>query len=87
MQEDDRPVDRADRLLGRLTLKAFAIIAFVGAVGAIIFGLIVVLAGHLIPGGLSLLLAMLLFWLGRRAWQDPSTLGQLLDRDFQPPTT
>jgi len=71
-----------DHLLGRLVMRSFAVLAFLGAVAAVIFGAIVLVSGH-IPGFLALLLGVLLLWLGLRAWRDDASLGDVLNRDFE----
>jgi threonine/homoserine/homoserine lactone efflux protein len=38
--------------------------------------------GHFI-GIVSLLLGAFFLWLGLRAWRDPATLGEVLNRDFE----
>jgi hypothetical protein len=77
----ETPTQKADRVLGRLVLRAWAIVAFIGAVGSTAFGA-AVLANGQIPGLLLLLLGAFFFWLGRRAWRDRAGLGELLNRDF-----
>ncbi|MDH5316295.1 MAG: hypothetical protein OEW44_07425 [Gemmatimonadota bacterium] len=65
--------------MGRLFLWSIALVAF-AASG--VFGAVVLVRRHS-AGLLSLLLGALFLWLGRRAWNDPATLGELLNRDYQ----
>jgi hypothetical protein len=81
-EECREPVDRIDRHIGRLVMRFWAVLAFLGAAAAAAFGAIVLANGHL-PGLLALLLAVLLLWLGLRAWRDDATLGEVLSRDFE----
>ena len=76
-----------DRALGRLLLRFWAVLAFLGATASIAFGAVVLVNGH-IPGIVLLLLGVLFLWLGIRAWRDRATLGEALNRDFEKvPTT
>jgi len=76
------PVRSVDRALGRIILRCWAVLAFLAAAAAAIFGAVVLLGGHII--GVSILLAgALFFWLGRVAWRDRATLGEVLNRDFE----
>jgi hypothetical protein len=77
----ETPTQKADRVLGRLVLRAWAIVAFVGAAASTAFGAIVLGNGQL-PGLLLLALGAFFFWLGLRAWRDRAGLGELLNRDF-----
>jgi threonine/homoserine/homoserine lactone efflux protein len=47
-----------------------------------VFGAVVLAYGHF-PGIISLLLGTFFLWLGLRAWRDPATLGEVLNRDFE----
>jgi hypothetical protein len=76
-------VERLDRTLGRLLLRTWAVVAFFAALGSAAFGIVVLRDGQL-PGVVLLLLAALFAWLGRRAWHDRATLGEVLSRDFAP---
>ncbi len=87
MKTTETPTDRADRILGRLVLRTVAVVAFLGAVGSTLFGLIVLVDGHVFPGIILLALAGLFLWLGRRTWRDRTGLGDLLNRDFEGPGT
>ena len=71
-----------DQALGRLLLRSCAVLAFLGASVCTVFGVIVLVNGHFI-GIVSLLLGALFLWLGLRAWRDPATLGEVLNRDFE----
>lgn len=72
-----------DRVLGRLLLRCCAVVAFLAAVASTVFAAVVLYNGHII--GVVILSAGALFlWLGRLAWQDRATLGEVLDRDFEP---
>ena len=71
-----------DQTLGRLLLRIWATMAFLGGLAGILFGVFLVAKGHL-PGVLGLLLGCLLIFLGVRAWRDKATLGELLNRDFE----
>ena len=77
----DTPTQKADRVLGRLVLRAWAIVAFVGAAASTAFGAAALGDGQL-PGLLLLALGAFLFWIGLRAWRDRAGLGELLNRDF-----
>jgi hypothetical protein len=70
-----------DQALGRLLLRSWAVLAFLGAAVCAVFGVIVLVNGHFI-GIVSLLLGALFLWLGLRAWRDTATLGEVLNRDF-----
>lgn len=63
-------------------MRFWAVIALLAAAASTIFGAVVLKNGHL-PGIALLLLGSLFFWLARRAWRDRSSLGEVLDRDFQ----
>jgi uncharacterized iron-regulated membrane protein len=71
-----------DGALGRLFLRCCAVVAFVAAAAAIAFGAVVLFSGRII-GLLMLAAAVLFVWLGRLAWRDRATLGELLNRDFE----
>ena len=77
------PVENMDRKLGKLVQRFWAVIAFLASVASIGFG-VVVIDLALFPGVILVLLGVLFFWLGTRAWRDTATLGELLNRDFQP---
>jgi heme A synthase len=77
------PMDDVDQRLGRLLLRLWAVLAFLGAAASIGFGAVVLVSAP-IPGVLLLLLGVLFFWLGMRAWRDRATLGEVLNRDYQP---
>ena len=79
---NETPTQLADRVLGRLVLRTWAIVAFVTAVVSTAFGATVLGSGH-IPGLLMLVLGALFFWLGLRAWRDRAGFGALLNRDFE----
>lgn len=72
-----------DRLLGRFVLRLWAVVAFIASLASIGFG-VAVISTAIFPGVLLLLLGVLLFWLGSRAWRDNGTLGEILDRDYEP---
>jgi len=72
-----------DGALGRLLLRCFAVIAFLGAAAAIVFGVVVLFSGQMV-GVLALAAAAFFLWLGRVAWRDRATLGELMSRDFEP---
>jgi threonine/homoserine/homoserine lactone efflux protein len=71
-----------DGALGRLFLRCCAVAAFLAAAAAIAFGAVVLFSGQII-GVLILAAAALFVWLGRLAWRDRATLGELLNRDFE----
>ena len=71
-----------DITVGRLFLRSIALVAFTASAASGLFGAVVLVRGHF-AGLLSLLLGALFLWLGRRAWNDPATLGELLNRDYQ----
>lgn len=75
----------ADEILGRLVLRFLAVVAFLAAAASALFGTVVLANGHTIPGILLLALGALFLWLGRRAWRDRATLGEVLNRDFEGP--
>lgn len=77
----ETPIHKADRVLGRLVLRAWAVVAFIAAAASTAFGAHALGNGQ-IPGLLLLLLGAFFFWLGRRAWGDRAGLGELLNRDF-----
>lgn len=81
----EKPIRNADRILGRLVLRFWAVVAFLAAAASALFGAIVMANGHAIPGVLVLALGALFLWLGRRAWRDRATLGDVLSRDFERP--
>jgi hypothetical protein len=85
MKTTEKPAQNVDRILGRLVLRFWAVVAVLAAAASATFGAIVLVNGNLIPGILLLALGTLFLWLGRRAWRDRATLGELLDRDFEPP--
>lgn len=71
-----------DGALGRLFLRFWAAVAFLAAAAAIVFAGVVLFNGHII--GIVILSAGALFlWLGRLAWEDRATLGEVLNRDFE----
>ena len=74
---------RIDRVLGRLLLRTWAVLAFVAALASTAFGVVVLRAGH-VHGSVLLLLGGLFVWLGLRACRDRATLGEALSRDFAP---
>jgi hypothetical protein len=78
---NETPTQRVDWVLGRLVLRAWAIVAFIAAAASTAFGATVLSNGQL-PGLLLLLLGAFFFWLGLRAWRDRAGLGELLNRDF-----
>ncbi len=59
--------------------------AFVAALAAGSFGLVLLLDGQ-VPAVVVLALGGIFAWLGIRAWRDPAGLGELLNRDFQKPS-
>jgi threonine/homoserine/homoserine lactone efflux protein len=79
------PVQRADRVLGRMVLRVWAVVAFVAAAASVGFGAVVLVAAP-VPGVILLLLGALFLWLGVRAWRNRATLGEVLSRDYQPGT-
>ena len=85
MKTTEKPTRNGDRTLGRLVLRFWAVVAFLGAAASTMFGAVVLLDGQPIPGILLLALGTLFLWLGRRAWRDRATLGDLLNRDFEGP--
>lgn len=78
----EKGIRRVDQALGRLVLRFFAVLAFLGASASIVFGTVVLVNGYL-PGILLLLLGLFFLWIGRRAWRDRATLGEVLSRDFE----
>ena len=78
----ETPMQRADRVLGRLVLRTWAIVAFIAAVVSAAFGAAVLRSGQ-IPGLLILVVGALFFWLGLRAWRDRAGCGAMLTRDFE----
>ena len=74
---------KLDGALDRLVLRFCAVIAFLCAAAAAVFGGIVLVNGHAI-GVLILLTGVLFLWLGRLAWKDKATLSGVLNRDFEP---
>jgi hypothetical protein len=76
-------IQKLDGALGRLLLRCCAVVSFVGATAAIAFGVVVLADGHFV-GVLALLLGAFFLWLGRLSWRDRSTLGEALNRDFEP---
>ena len=76
-------MERLDRILGRVLLRSWAVVAFFAALGGAAFGVVVLRAGHAV-GVFLLVLAALFAWLGLRAWRDRATLGEALSRDFTP---
>lgn len=82
MKKTEKLMGRADQALGRLLLRSCAVFSFIGAAASTAFGIIVLIKGHF-PGFLILLLGAFFFWLGRRAWSDRATLGEVLNRDFE----
>lgn len=85
MTNTEGPVQRADRVLGRMVLRFWAVVAFVAATASVAFGAVVLRAAP-VPGVILLLLGVLFLWLGVRAWRDRATLGEVLSRDYQPGT-
>jgi len=82
MKTNMNPMRRVDRALGRLFLRFWGAVAFLAAAAAIVFSGIVLFNGHII--GIVILSAGVLFlWLGRMAWRDRATLGEVLNRDFE----
>ena len=76
------PHTQVDIVLGRVVLRFCAVVAFLAAAGAAVFAAVVLFHGHLI--GVVILSAGALFlWLGRIAWRDRATLGDVLNRDFE----
>jgi hypothetical protein len=71
-----------DGALGRLFLRCCALVAFLAAAAATVFGAVVLFNGHVV-GVLILSAGALFVWLGRLAWRDRATLGELLNRDFE----
>ena len=83
----ETPMQRANQVLGRLVLRAWAIVAFIAAAVSTAVGAAVLGSGQ-IPGVLILLLGAFFFWLGLRAWRDRAGFGEILNRDFErPPAT
>ena len=82
MKNTDNPMKRLDHVLGRLLLRFWAVLAFLGAAASIVFGAVVLIKGHF-PGLLILLLGAFFLWLGLRAWRDRATLGEVINRDFE----
>lgn len=80
----ETPTQRIDRVLGRLVLRAWAIVAVLAAAASIAFGSVVLSNGQF-PGLLMLLLGVFFFWLGLRAWRDRAGVGEMLNRDFERP--
>lgn len=78
----DYSVEKLDKVLGRILSRILAVAAFIASAASMGFGLIVVWSS-LFPGLLLFLLGALFIWLGLRAWRDRSTLGELLNRDYQ----
>jgi threonine/homoserine/homoserine lactone efflux protein len=76
-------VRTVDGALGRLFLRCCAVVALLTAAAAIVFGVVVLFSGQIV-GVLALAAAALFLWLGRLAWRDRATLGELLNRDFEP---
>lgn len=72
-----------DRALGRLLLRCIAVVAFLAAAAATVFAAVVLFNGHII-GVVILSVGALFLWLGRLAWRDRATLGEVLSRDFEP---
>jgi hypothetical protein len=72
-----------DGALGRLLLRCWAVVAFLAAAAATVFATVVLFNGHII-GVAILSLGALFFWLGRMAWRDRATLGEVLNRDYEP---
>jgi hypothetical protein len=73
---------KVDQVLGRLVLRAWAVVAFIAAAVSTAFGAAALGNGH-IPGLLLLLLGPFFFGLGLRAWRDRTGFGALLNRDFE----
>lgn len=85
MTRTEGPVQRADRVLGRMVLRLWAVVAFVAAAASVAFGAAVLMTAP-VPGVILMLLGALFLWLGVRAWRDRATLGDVLSRDYQPGT-
>jgi hypothetical protein len=85
MESRDPRRQRVDRKLGRLVSRFWAVVAFVAALAAGSFGLVLLLDGQ-VPAVVVLALGGVFAWLGIRAWRDPAGLGELLNRDFQKPS-
>jgi hypothetical protein len=82
MKTNMNPIRRVDRALGRLFLRCWAALAFLAAAAATVFAGVVLFNGHII--GIVILSAAALFlWLGRLAWRDRATLGEVLNLDFE----
>lgn len=75
-----------DGALGRLYLRAIAVLAFLAAAGAFTFGLVVAIAGH-IQAGLAFALGVIFLWLGRRAWRSQVGLARVLADEGLGPST
>lgn len=73
---------KADKALGRLVLRFWAVIAFLASIASFIFG-IMVIPTSVFPGGLAILLGSFFVWIGMHAWRDRATLGELYNRDYQ----
>ena len=84
IKNSEKPMGRVDQALGRLLLRSFAVLAFLGAAASTVFGGVVLIKGHF-PGILALLLGAFFLWLGLRAWNDRATFGKVLHRDFEKP--
>jgi hypothetical protein len=49
MKNSESPVKKVDQILGRLLLRSFAVLAFLGATASAVFGVVVLINGHF-PG-------------------------------------
>ena len=78
-------MENLDKLLGRVVMRSFALLAFIGSVASIGFG-VVVISTALVPGVLLVLLGIGFIWLGKKAWRDRSGLGEILSRDYNSDT-
>jgi hypothetical protein len=70
-----------DGALGRFIMRSCAVVAFLAAVAAAVFGAVVLFNGHII-GVVIVSAGGLFLWLGLVASRDRSTLGEILNRDF-----
>ncbi len=77
-------INSIDQKLGRIVSRLCALLAFAGALGSTVFGTIVLLKGHIVPGTIALLLGGFFSWLGLHAWRDRAAFGELLNRDYSP---
>ena len=77
------PVKKPDRMLALFVMRFWAIVAFIASLPSIGSGLFIIPTA-LFPGMVLLLLGVFFIWAGIRAWKDNSTLGDVLNRDFEP---